>query len=92
MPDHSLSGSKASSKLSTDFWKLCLGRAISSLGGSFTIFTLPLLIFRLTNSAIPLSLIDVVMFLVPSSFSFSALGCAERYLPEVKSPPPEKEV
>ncbi len=51
MSNHSISDSKAFPKLSNDFWKLWIGQTIPSLGGSFTIFALPLLIFMLTNSA-----------------------------------------
>src|SRR5690348_6816147 len=39
-----------------DFWKFWTGQVISSLGSSFTRFALPLLIFKLTGSAINLSL------------------------------------
>lgn len=39
-----------------DFWKFWTGQAISSLGSSFTTFALPLLVFKLTGSAINLGL------------------------------------
>lgn len=55
MSDHPADASEAASKLSSDFWKLWVGQAISSLGGSFTVFALPLLIFKLTNSALSLA-------------------------------------
>lgn len=41
--------------LNSDFWKLWVGQTISSLGSSFTLFALPLLIFKLSNSALYLS-------------------------------------
>src|SRR5437588_10134897 len=39
-----------------DFWKFWTGQVISVLGTSFTDFAIPLLIFRLTGSAISLAL------------------------------------
>jgi MFS family permease len=46
----------SNTKLSADFWKFWTGQAISSLGSSFTGFALPLLIYKLTGSAINLAL------------------------------------
>ena len=43
-------------RLSTDFWKFWTGQVISVLGTSFTGFAAPLLIFKLTHSAINLAL------------------------------------
>ena len=43
-------------RLSTDFWKFWTGQAISALGDSFSSFALPLLIFKLTGSALNLAL------------------------------------
>ncbi|HET7270047.1 MAG TPA: MFS transporter [Rubrobacter sp.] len=48
---------------STDFWKLLVGQTVSSLGSSFTLFALPLLIFKLTNSAIALALMTVAEYI-----------------------------
>jgi MFS family permease len=48
---------------STDFWKLLTGQTVSSLGSSFTLFALPLLVFKLTNSAIALALMTVAEYL-----------------------------
>lgn len=56
---------KSSSKLNSDFWKLWVGQTISSLGSSFTLFALPLLIFKMSNSAINLSLTTIAGFLPP---------------------------
>lgn len=61
---------KSSSKLNSDFWKLWLGQTISSLGSSFTSLALPLLIFKLSNSAINLSLAAVVSYLPYLLFGF----------------------
>ncbi|MFL5733926.1 MAG: MFS transporter [Chloroflexia bacterium] len=46
----------ADARLSSDFWKFWTGQAISALGDSFSSFALPLLIFKLTNSALNLAL------------------------------------
>lgn len=42
-----------------DFWKFWLGQTISTLGSSFTGFAVPLLIFKLTGSALNLALATV---------------------------------
>ncbi len=49
--------------LGKDFWKFWAARTISSLGGSFTLFALPLLVFELTGSAVSLGLATAVSFL-----------------------------
>jgi MFS family permease len=43
-------------RTSSDFWKFWTGQTISTLGSSFTGFALPLLIFKLTDSALALAL------------------------------------
>jgi MFS family permease len=48
--------------LSLDFWFFWTGQAISTLGSSFTVFALPLLVFRLTGSALNLSVSMAVSF------------------------------
>lgn len=40
-----------------DFWRFLFGQTISNVGSSFTIFVLPLLVYKLTGSALNLSLI-----------------------------------
>jgi MFS family permease len=42
---------------SSDFWKFLLGQTVSNVGSSFTIFVLPLLVFKLTGSALNLALV-----------------------------------
>lgn len=42
--------------LSPDFWKFWTGQVVSVLGSSFTLFAIPLLIFKLTHSAVALAL------------------------------------
>ena len=44
---------------SADFWKFLVGQAISNLGSSFTFFALPLLVYKLTGSALNLALVTV---------------------------------
>src|SRR5215468_8365704 len=48
---------------SLDFWKFWTGETISSLGSSFTEFALPLLVFKLTGSALNLGIAFAVSFL-----------------------------
>jgi MFS family permease len=43
-------------RLGRDFWVYFSGQAVSQLGGSFTTFALPLLVFKLTHSATSLAL------------------------------------
>jgi MFS family permease len=49
-------------RLGRDFWFYFSGQAVSQLGGSFTIFALPLLVFKLTHSATNLALTTVAEF------------------------------
>ncbi len=50
-------------RLSGDFWKFWVGQTISNLGSSFTGFALPLLIFKLTGSALNLAIASAANFL-----------------------------
>ncbi len=50
-------------KLSADFWKFWIGQTISNLGSSFTGFALPLLVYKLTGSALNLAVATAVYFL-----------------------------
>ncbi len=54
---------KPPSELNLDFWKFWAGQTISNLGSSFTAFALPLLIYKLTGSALNLALASVAAFL-----------------------------
>ncbi len=49
--------------LSADFWKFWTGQTISNLGSSFTGFALPLLVYKLTGSALNLAITSVSVFL-----------------------------
>jgi hypothetical protein len=49
--------------LNLDFWKFWSGQVISVLGTSFTEFAIPLLIFKLTHSALNLAISMAATFL-----------------------------
>jgi predicted MFS family arabinose efflux permease len=49
--------------VSPDFWKFWTGQTISNLGSSFTQWAVPLLIFRLTHSAVNLGIATAATFL-----------------------------
>jgi MFS family permease len=50
-------------RLSPDFWKFLVGQTVSSLGSSFTVFALPLLVFKLTGSALSLAYVTAAEYL-----------------------------
>jgi MFS family permease len=50
-------------RLSADFWKFWAGQTISTMGSSITLFALPLLVYRLTGSAVSLALTTTFGFL-----------------------------
>jgi len=50
-------------RLTLDFWKFWAGQTISNLGSSFTAFALPLLIYKLTGSALNLAIATAAAFL-----------------------------
>jgi len=52
-----------SARLSSEFWKFWVGQTISNLGTSFTQFALPLLVFKLTGSALNLAITTAATFL-----------------------------
>jgi hypothetical protein len=49
-------------RLGRDFWFYFSGQSVSQLGGSFTTFALPLLVFKLTHSATNLALTTAAEF------------------------------
>src|SRR5437016_3185066 len=55
--------SRPTQKLSGDFWKFWLGQTISNLGSSFTGFALPLIVFKLTGSAVNLAISSATLSL-----------------------------
>jgi predicted MFS family arabinose efflux permease len=52
-----------SGKLSLDFWKFWAGQTISNLGSSFTQWAVPLLVYKLTHSALSLGVATAATFL-----------------------------
>ncbi|HLZ59568.1 MAG TPA: MFS transporter [Ktedonosporobacter sp.] len=54
---------KPTSRLSSDFWKYWIGQTISNLGSSITLFALPLLVYKLTGSALNLGISTAATFL-----------------------------
>lgn len=56
-----------------DFWKFWIGETVSNFGTSITLFALPLLVFRLTGSAVSLG-IAFAMFNVPHLFFGLLIG------------------
>src|SRR5258708_2282715 len=55
--------SKQASKFNSDFWKYWTGQTISNLGSSITLFALPLLVYKLTGSALNLGIATAATFL-----------------------------
>src|SRR5881398_1765121 len=51
------------SRLNSDFWKYWTGQTVSNLGSSITLFALPLLVFKLTGSALSLGITTAATFL-----------------------------
>jgi MFS family permease len=52
-----------STRLSLDFWKFWAGQTISNLGSAFTQWAVPLLVFKLTHSAVNLGIATAATFL-----------------------------
>lgn len=50
-------------RLRPDFWKFWLGQTISNFGSSFSQFALPLLVYKLTGSALNLGIASAATFL-----------------------------
>ena len=50
-------------RLPRRFWVFFAGQTISELGSAFTAFALPLLVFRLTGSAVDLGVAGAVAYL-----------------------------
>ncbi|HLG64311.1 MAG TPA: MFS transporter [Ktedonosporobacter sp.] len=59
----STNAATTSSSLGLDFWKFWAGQTISNLGSAFTNFALPLLVFKITHSALNLALITALTLL-----------------------------
>lgn len=63
---------------SGDFWKFWVGQTVSNFGSSFTLFALPLLVFKLTGSALSLGLVTAVEFLPYLLFGLFLRAWADR--------------
>ena len=58
-----MTNSAPARRLSANFWKFWVGQTISNLGSSVTMFALPLLVFKLTGSALNLGISTATTFL-----------------------------
>jgi MFS family permease len=63
MPADMQSTRQAGNRLNSDFWKYWAGQTISNLGSSITLFALPLLVYKLTGSALNLGITTAAEFL-----------------------------
>jgi len=63
MPTNANNTAPLPERLTLDFWKFWAGQTISNLGSSFTAFALPLLIYKLTGSALNLAFATAATFL-----------------------------
>ena len=50
-------------KFNSDFWKYWTGQTISNLGSSITLFALPLLVYKISGSALDLGIASAATFL-----------------------------
>src|SRR6185437_12473726 len=50
-------------RIGRDFWTFFAGQTLSNLGSSFTNFALPLIVFKLTGSALNLAITSAAVFL-----------------------------
>jgi MFS family permease len=57
------SAPQPTTRLSSDFWKYWTGQTISNLGSSITLFALPLLVYKITGSALNLGITTAAEFL-----------------------------
>jgi MFS family permease len=58
-----MSSSEVTTSRRSDFWKYWAGQTVSNLGSSITLFALPLLVFKLTDSALNLGITTAATFL-----------------------------
>src|SRR5712691_12532572 len=63
MQENTQTAKTPGNRLSSDFWKYWTGQTISNLGSSVTLFALPLLVYKLTGSAINLGISGAANFL-----------------------------
>ena len=60
----------AERRFSVDFWKFLFGQTVSNVGSSLTIFVLPLLVFKLTGSALNLAIAAAIEYVPQLLFGF----------------------
>lgn len=65
-------------RFGADFYKVFSAQTISSLGSSFTLFALPLLVYQLTGSAINLALVTAAEYLPYLLFGLFAGAAVDR--------------
>ena len=65
-------------KFGMDFWRFWTGQTVSSLGSSFTSFVLPLLVYKLTGSALNLALSTASNYIPYLLFGLVAGAWADR--------------
>lgn len=70
MSDTSVLKQKHSSQLSRDFWTFWVGQTVSNFGTSFTLFVIPLLVLKLTNSPLSLGISTAISFVSYLLFGF----------------------
>jgi len=72
------SGGPAPKGFGAAFWRFLSAQTISSLGSSFTMFALPLLVFKITGSAISLALVTAAEYLPYLLFGLVAGAVVDR--------------
>src|SRR5436305_14727430 len=65
-------------KFNSDFWKYWTGQTISNLGSSVTLFALPLLVYKLSGSALDLGIAYAATFLPYLLFGYILGAWTER--------------
>ena len=68
----------ASKGFGAAFWRFLSAQTISSLGSSFTMFALPLLVFKITGSAVSLALVTAAEYLPYLLFGLVAGAVVDR--------------
>ncbi|HET8841845.1 MAG TPA: MFS transporter [Ktedonobacteraceae bacterium] len=74
----SIKTTSARKRKSLDFWTFWTGETVSNLGNSFTLFALPLLVFKLTGSALNLGIATAAAHLPYFLFGFLIGAWADR--------------
>ena len=75
---------RAPKRSGSDFAKFWTGQTISQLGSSFTLFALPLLVFKLTGSAVNLAITTASEMVTSSPTALCRRSTMTRKLSTVK--------